>query len=264
MSALSACHPELRILLADVKAEPDDDTPRLILADWLQDQGDVRGELIHLQVVRHRIPEDDPRHAELFRREREILGHHVFDWLGPLADLVASWDFSRGFIILSARAQRFLVPAIFELIGGQLFDWVEEVTLTDLRPEHLPLLTASPLLARLMRLDLSDTQLTNLGVAQLLGAPDLTALHTLRLAGNRIGGRGVAVLANCPRLANLRVLDLRRNRLGDAGAVALAESPYLTRLSRLEVSGNGLTLAGLATLRKAFGRRVVPGLQSPF
>src|SRR5438270_11567153 len=98
MAVLTGLRPELRILLAEVKAQPEDDTPRLILADWLQDQGDPRGELIHLQVVRAGLARDDPRHVELRRREGQILHRHVLGWLGPLGDVVADWSFSRGFL----------------------------------------------------------------------------------------------------------------------------------------------------------------------
>jgi uncharacterized protein (TIGR02996 family) len=38
-------------LLADVLARPQDDGPRLVLADWLAEQGDPRGELISLQIA---------------------------------------------------------------------------------------------------------------------------------------------------------------------------------------------------------------------
>lgn len=262
MAALSS-HPELRILLADVKAQPEDDTCRLVLGDWLQDQGDPRGELINLQVVRARLAEDDPRRLDLKRREAVLLRRHVHDWLGPLVDLCAGWEFDRGFIRLSARAERFLVPAVFDLAAeGGPFDWVEELALTDVRPVHLSRLADSPLFSRLVRLDLTDARLGDDGVERLVQVPGLASLHTLRLARNRIGSRGATHLAGCPALANLRVLDLHHNRLGNSGAVALAESRYLTHLLRLDVRGNELQHAGLRALREAFGDRAVVGQAS--
>ena len=38
--------PDLQALLAACHAEPDDDTPRLVLADWLEEHDDPRGELV--------------------------------------------------------------------------------------------------------------------------------------------------------------------------------------------------------------------------
>jgi len=44
-------HPEYRALLAAVLAAPDDDLPRLVLADWLDENGEsARAELIRVQV----------------------------------------------------------------------------------------------------------------------------------------------------------------------------------------------------------------------
>src|ERR1043165_4092328 len=79
--------PQFLVFLREIKDRPDDDTPRLVLADWLQDRGDPRGELIALDIERCRLREGDPRHAELWQRERRLLCEHSFDWLGPLIDL---------------------------------------------------------------------------------------------------------------------------------------------------------------------------------
>ena len=38
--------PEVLAFLADCKENPMDDTPRLVLADWLEEQGDPRGEFL--------------------------------------------------------------------------------------------------------------------------------------------------------------------------------------------------------------------------
>ena len=39
-------------LLAAIHADPRDDAPRLVYADWLLERGDVRGELIVLHTMR--------------------------------------------------------------------------------------------------------------------------------------------------------------------------------------------------------------------
>jgi len=45
-----ACHPQLLSFLEAAWHTPEDNTPRLVLADWLEDQGDgVRAEFIRLQ-----------------------------------------------------------------------------------------------------------------------------------------------------------------------------------------------------------------------
>ena len=43
-------HPQLLSLLEAARQAPEDDSPRLVLADWLEDRGDgVRAEFIRLQ-----------------------------------------------------------------------------------------------------------------------------------------------------------------------------------------------------------------------
>ena len=44
---------------------PDDDAPRLIYADWLEEQGDPRGAFIRVQCQLARMAEDDPRRPAL-------------------------------------------------------------------------------------------------------------------------------------------------------------------------------------------------------
>src|SRR5262245_31674985 len=41
-------------------ADPDDDTPRLIYADWLEERGDPRGEYVRLAVAIERLQQQPP------------------------------------------------------------------------------------------------------------------------------------------------------------------------------------------------------------
>jgi uncharacterized protein (TIGR02996 family) len=44
--------PEQAAFLADIQANPDDDRPRLVFADWLEDHGDpARAEFIRVQAL---------------------------------------------------------------------------------------------------------------------------------------------------------------------------------------------------------------------
>lgn len=80
-------------LLADIYANPRDDGPRLVYADFLLEQGDPRGEFITLQLS-GREPE----------RQAALLKKYGKEWLGPLASVI-SWGkgysrtrFERGFL----------------------------------------------------------------------------------------------------------------------------------------------------------------------
>jgi uncharacterized protein (TIGR02996 family) len=73
-----ACNPELERLLEEA---PDDPTQSLVYADWLTEQGDVRGELIRIQVALEERPGD----LALLRTEGGLLRDFEAELLGPLA-----------------------------------------------------------------------------------------------------------------------------------------------------------------------------------
>lgn len=79
--------------LADVWAHPLDDAPREVYGDWLQQRGNPRGELIALQMARHR------GNADTAKAERALLVEHGRAWLGPLEGAISNqYSFERGFV----------------------------------------------------------------------------------------------------------------------------------------------------------------------
>jgi uncharacterized protein (TIGR02996 family) len=64
---------------------PDDDTPRLVYADWLDDHGDPdRADFIRVQCALDKMPAGDPRRPALEQREKEPLGQYGWAWAEPL------------------------------------------------------------------------------------------------------------------------------------------------------------------------------------
>src|SRR5581483_7143335 len=85
--------------LRAIADHPDDDLPRLVYADWLDEHGDpARAEFIRVQCALARLPAGDTRAAALARREAELLTDHQADWLRPLAGLAGGAKFRRGFV----------------------------------------------------------------------------------------------------------------------------------------------------------------------
>src|SRR4051812_32213296 len=80
--------------------DPDDDTVRLVYADWLAERGDARGEFIRVQVELARLPEGDQRAGPLALRERALLDRYKAEWTAPLRPLGEQCEvfFRRGFI----------------------------------------------------------------------------------------------------------------------------------------------------------------------
>src|SRR5580704_2443031 len=84
----------LRLILAD----PDADGPRLVYADWLDDQGQsARAEFIRVQCAVAALPADDPKIEALRSRADVLLEQHRVAWGEPLAGMATRWDWGRGF-----------------------------------------------------------------------------------------------------------------------------------------------------------------------
>ena len=89
----------VRGFLDDIVAHIDDDTPRLVYADWLAENGqDDRAEFIRVQVERARLPAWDGAQVRLRLREQELLARHGEAWLAELPAIEgAKWEgFRRG------------------------------------------------------------------------------------------------------------------------------------------------------------------------
>ena len=81
-------------LLAAIRAAPEDDAPRLVYADWLEEHGQPeRAEFIRAQCELART-----ENAALRRREAELLAVHHDAFAGPLAAPHLRFRFHRGFI----------------------------------------------------------------------------------------------------------------------------------------------------------------------
>src|SRR5215471_4120084 len=81
--------------------QPDDDLPRLIYADWLEEQGDnIRAEFIRIQCELAKLPRKDSRRRELSAREIDLLAVNGGRWRDELPELKGIiWrDFERGFL----------------------------------------------------------------------------------------------------------------------------------------------------------------------
>ena len=84
--------------LQAILENPQDDTPRLAYADWLEERDDPRGEFIRVQCRLATMAADDGRRPPLEDLERRLLEGHQDEWLDPLRPLLSGWTFRRGFL----------------------------------------------------------------------------------------------------------------------------------------------------------------------
>ncbi len=270
--------PQALVFLADCKDHPDDDTPRLIFADWLEEQGDPRGEFVRLQCQLARLPLDDPRRPAWLSRERALLARYRSTWLGPLREPTWRSEFVRGLVRLTHP----LSSSLQRWPGPEAFAWVEELSTLPVR-KTVPELAGWPGLAQLRSLVLRHSGLDDNAIAILVASPHLSMIQVLDLDNNRIGPVGAHHLSSAPSLKRLRRLELSTNPLGDVGvshlamtdvlseltalglartgmsavgAMHLARSPLLAKRLRLNVYGNDLTPSSVAALEARFGEEV--------
>ena len=274
-----------RSFLEQIVALPDDDTPRLVFADWLEEQGrDDRAEFVRVQVDRARLPAWDPAQVRLRVREKQLLDAHGEEWLKELPAVEgARWEgFRRGVVAevsftsyealrKSAHACRQIAP-----VEAVTVRWprkretkkdsppiaeLRELTLTG-RPdddEQVERLAGSPQLATLRTLAARGLYSGTLGI--LTGSPHMAALKALRLPGNDLGNEGILALIGAATLAAVEEIDLtgrgvseRYNedpRVSRPGMEALAAWPGLASVRTLNLSGNDLAVAGLRALLRS-------------
>jgi uncharacterized protein (TIGR02996 family) len=239
---------EHEAFLRAVIAEPDEDAPRLVYADWLEERGDPRGEFIRLQCT---LAAREPR-RDLAARADALREEHEDEWVGPIRGLAQGWKFRRGFIEdVTVAGPTFLVcdEELFRLAP------IRHLRLTD-AVRHLPSLTLSPALAGLRALDLSHNRFGCPGAQVVAGSSYLGSLTALQLRSTGLEAAGVAALAESLTLARLTLLDLSGNSIGVEGLRALARSPYLGRRAPLSVRYDPIPGADRRELQQGFGPRL--------
>lgn len=266
--------------LREISAHPDDDHPRLVFADWLEEQGDPRAEFIRVQCALAAASPDSAERATLEAVDRQLVAELRPAMLARLQPLgVRDVRFSRGFV------EKALVQGN-GLIGRTALLYQEAPALRGLmlrgwlRPqaEALGRVFNAPVLACLTSLDASQNDFGSSGAWALARAPWLRQLVSLNLAQNRLAGQGIQELATAEgdarwttlvltenelsvadmrsltqssRVIELKTLMLDRNRLGDDGARVIAHSRRLSALETLSIGDNDLGVGGVRALAEA-------------
>jgi uncharacterized protein (TIGR02996 family) len=263
--------------LRTILASPEDDAPRLVYADWLDENGDPdRAEFIRLQVRLARTDLHDPEWPRLKAVVSQIEQAHHVSWVNQLPELSGvHWEiFERGFI----SAVRADDPDAFFRSARKIFAAapIREVRLHQFSWHKAKALAESPYLTRVRVLDLNDgNRIGNLGVEALMRSPQLRNLAELKVGRNSLGSAairsiaespyvrglrglkaerndlyddGLKHLAGSPALREITYLDLERTRTGDDGLMALARSKHVTHLTWLHLGGNLITDAGIEAL----------------
>ncbi len=236
--------------------DPDDDLPRLVFADWLDEHGEPeRAEFVRVQCALARVPRREAP-AELVAREHELLTAHGQAWAAEWHGLrgVAWEGLDRGFV------STFHVADVAEFVTSseQALRAVPigRLSLRSARTSDLRTLVGSRAMIYLPDLAVDGCNFGNAGAEVIANAPGVRGLRRLSLTRDHIGDRGAQALAESPHLAGLRRLDLAGNRIGDTGAEALAAAAGWAHLTHLLLAKNPIGGDGRALLRARYGPAV--------
>lgn len=127
-------------LLKTIRESPDDDTARLVYADFIEEEGDpARAEFIRVQIALSHTEETAPERRALEDREHELLAEHESRWLGvpPDSEGLERWQFARGFVDEVSATPLFMLNEGSDLCAANpLRRWRVETSDQNTR-EHL-------------------------------------------------------------------------------------------------------------------------------
>jgi uncharacterized protein (TIGR02996 family) len=237
-------------------AQPDEDTPRLVFADWLEEhgQGD-RAAFIRAQIEEARAEPFSKQAREADERGDDLRRKHWREWTADVRELVERCRFERGFIGHVGAD-----PGSFVPVAEALFEAHPIQSLRLGPPHHDPEHRASlvpvfelPCLARLRRLEFSprtefldDEYMALATSAHLAGVTDLSLtvcpIYPPWLAELLVGDA-------FPALAGLDVADISNLRVSLTTALPRADHRHLRRLNVSGVTFNSEELQQVLSSR---------------
>lgn len=253
---------ERRALMAAIIANPDDDTPRLVFADWLQEHGGehdrARAEFVRLQVEAARLPKRDKKHEKLESGARKLAAKHHEVWLAPLTACVRQLEhhpkligrdspaelFERGLLktlylqtadFVQKKHQK-VFPDAFAAVGLETLSFYTPAR----RVGELPGAPAFRWVSRMECPAVGDAALEALGTSQ-----HLTHISGFEFPEVQISDAGLKTFArttNTLRLQKFAITTASPRRYTKAkftaaGVLALLNSERLPGLTALNVSG---------------------------
>jgi uncharacterized protein (TIGR02996 family) len=240
-----------KAFLADIVEHPDDDAPRLVYADWLEDNGDPqRAEFIRTQceLARPRMPGGPARRRELQKREKSLFADHGERW----TEATGKWYtahlrcWNRGFPHIASVGGSTLssvaavLPHLFAT--APVTDLIID-NLNQINPADGEKFASRRALSRLRRLHFSSGVFSGLlreqsavceqELAALFRSPHLANLEQLELIQIAVGEQGLQSILTLPRL---HAVEFYSTNVPRGTARRICRSPLASRLTELRLS----------------------------
>ena len=224
---------------SEVRANPDDDMARLVLADFLSDSGDPLGQLIRLQLELVDFKGAVEQKLDLQRQEESLLKEHGEQWLEPLRNMGVKGCslrcFRRGLVERIKISVKDFVDHADEIIA--ISPGLHILQLTDLELDSYQLLTLAP---QIRTVDLSNSKIGTAENANgLLGfrADWIGDLEGLNLEFNRLASRDLIDLFAVSK-GNLKSLRLGMNQISTVGLDYIIDGISFPQLEELSLNLN--------------------------
>lgn len=251
-------------LRAQIFADPDDDGPRLVYADWLAEQGDPRGAFIVDQVRVAGSAETTPGWSSWWARSERTLLERGPEWERPLREAYAREGrprplelvWRRGFVEGVELDLRSLAP-LEPLRALTPLQTVALAITRRLSPQDLlPIVQVQPA-GLALRVPPRGVDRVGLSLASpvlgLLRSLHLPSLRALELSGPSVFPEGAAALARWLSPCPLRELTLVDAGLDDVGLDRLLDAPSLHGLGHLGLIGHRCGIGALERLGELQG-----------
>jgi uncharacterized protein (TIGR02996 family) len=227
----------LRSFLDDCKANPLDDVPRLILADWLEEHGETDADRARGTFLRAQC-QDDVTVAEALQLR------HGGAWLAGFGAVdPGKVEYERGLLLVRAPSHRLLDTDPVEMPAWQ---WVETLEIAEEATRW-----ESPLLDEVSALRIPvGWNYGHVRLARMLGSKHLGRLRGMAFHYGLLNDNHLTQFARWDGLGRLHHLQFLNLRLEEDGLEALAVSPHLGAIQRLELTID-TTERGLLTLLRS-------------
>jgi uncharacterized protein (TIGR02996 family) len=233
----------LRAFLDDIKANPLEDTPRLILADWLEEHGDTDADRARGTLMRAQCQGDVTLAYSLLQRFRAT-------WLGDLGAAPLDISFERGLGWIATPMAALLDQRAVE---SPAWRWVETLEIVGQEGRLSPLWRL-PCLEEISTLRLhGPPNWAHVRMARLLGCRHLTRLRGLSFQKQNLPDNQVAQLARWEGLRRLLHLGFHGMTLGEDALEDLAWSAHLSAIQCLELCSFRTSARGLRILLRSDG-----------
>ena len=261
--------------LAAITEHPADLDARLVYADFLEEQGDPRGEFIRIQCELAE-PSDDLDHRErLDRRQEQLRSLHERQWTRTLREQVTGWTFRCGFVeSVEVSGEQFLKRAdsIFAATPVRSVTISAASNLLDRIMAHPRMVALEGLHVERSELSVMDTQsLARVPFSRLISLRltscrlvDATFLPLLKLnaptlrdadfSANRIRNQSFMQLSESRAFHDITELNVMANEIRQTGALQFARSAGYQNLRLLDIRGNPIGRPGARALFERFGQ----------